>query len=229
MLEIFTFFYYYVYGYLTCGILDKLSLYMYNRYNNNAKYSQNVRWFFIHCIINIYITIYGFPNIIFSLQNLAECSITQWINGYEIYGVVVALHFYHIFNFQLNKMDWLHHIMTAVITGPVVLLTNTTCVSAVGLWFVSGLPGAIDYFLLWLVKMGYCNKKIEKIAYVAISCWIRAPGCIYTATLQFGMIPRIQEYSYLQIIGKFWTTLIIYWNGIFFMYLTVRDYYSAKK
>ena len=227
MLEIFTFFHYFFYGYFWCSVLDKVSVVIYNKYNNNSKYSQNVRWFFIHCIMNIYISIVGFDNIKYSINNLSQCSIQKWINGYEMYGIAMALHFYHIFNFKLNKMDWMHHIMTAILTGPVILITNTTCVSAVGLWFTSGLPGAIDYFLLWLVKMGYCSKNVEKIAYVIISCWIRAPGCIYTATLHAGLLPHLNSLTFIEMVGRFWTSLIVYWNGIFFMHLTLKDYYTS--
>ena len=229
MLQIFTFFNYVLYGYFCCSIMDKTSIYLYNKFSINNNYSENVRWFFIHFIINVYITIIGYPNIIYSLKNIGKCSITNWINGYEIYGMAIALHFYHIFNFKLTPLDWLHHIMTAILTGPVILITNTTCVSAVGLWFASGLPGAIDYFLLWLVKMGYFNKEYEKFCYILISCWIRAPGCIYTATLQLGIIPYLHQYSYVDILGKFWTTMIVYWNGIFFLHLTLKDYYTKLK
>ena len=226
MLEIFTFFNYFCYGYLWSFVLDRLSLTIYNKYNNNTKYSQNVRWFFIHCIMNIYMSVIGFDNIKYSIYNISQCSIEKWINGYEMYGIAMALHFYHIFNFQLNKMDWIHHIMTAIITGPIILFTNPTCVSAVGLWFTSGLPGAIDYFLLWLVKMGYCDKKVEKLVYVIISCWFRAPGCIYTATIQIGLLSHINTLTLLEIIGRIWTSLIVYWNGVFFMHLTLKDYYT---
>lgn len=229
MLEIFTFFYYFLYGYFWSSVLDRSAIYLYNNYNNNSIYSQNVRWFFIHCIMNIYITVIGYENIKFSINNLSTCSIDKWINGYEMYGIAISLHIYHIFNFKLNKMDWIHHIMTAILTGPVILLTNTTCVSAVGLWFTSGLPGAIDYFLLWLVKMGYCNKKFEKIAYVLISCWIRAPGCIYSATIQAGLLPHLNNITVIEMIGRFWTSLVVYWNGIFFMHLTLKDYYTNIK
>ena len=43
-----------------------------------------------------------------------------------------------------------------------ILLYNTTCPSVVGLWFTSGFPWAVDYFVLWLVKMGFCQKEFEK-------------------------------------------------------------------
>ena len=226
MLDLFPFFNYFCYGYLWSFLLDKVSMVIYNKYNNNSIYSQNVRWFFIHCIMNIYITVIGFENIKYSLYNISECSIQKWINGYEMYGIAMSLHFYHIFNFKLNKMDWIHHIMTAILTGPIILLTNPTCSSAVGLWFTSGLPGAIDYFLLWLVKMGYCNKNIEKYAYVLLSCWLRAPGCIYTASLNTGLLPHIHELSLYEMFGKAWTTFVVYWNGIFFMHVTLKDYYT---
>ncbi len=41
----------------------------------------------------------GVDNIRYSLNNLSQCSIEKWINGYEMYGIAIALHFYHILNF----------------------------------------------------------------------------------------------------------------------------------
>ena len=213
-------------SYAICFGLDKLSIALY-RYNiSETPFSQNVRWFFIHFIINTYITIYGFKDVLYSFTHLETCSITKWNYGIELYSTIIALHIYHICHFKLNKLDWLHHISMAIISSPIILLFNNTCPSIVGLWFTSGLPGAIDYFILWLVKMGYCDKQFEKKLYIEINVWLRSPGCIYAALLQLGMLPYLEQYSYMQLLGKIWLIFILFWNGQFFMHTTLRDYYS---
>jgi len=216
----------FIISYIICYGLDKLSIALYKYNTSTTPFSQNVRWFFIHFVVNTYITIYGFKDLLYSVTHLETCSITKWNNGIELYSAVIALHLYHIFHFKLNSMDWLHHISMAIISSPIIMIFNNTCPSIVGLWFTSGLPGAIDYFVLWLVKMGYCDKQFEKTLYIEINVWLRSPGCIYSAVLQLGMLPYIQQYSYLEILGKIWLIFILFWNGQFFMHTTLRDYYS---
>ena len=215
-------------SYFTCFCLDKTSIILYKKYNNNSLYSQNVRWFFIHFIINLYVTIYGFSDIKYSITHISECAITKWTNGLELYITVIVLHFYHIFNFKLNKMDWLHHISMAIISAPLILMFNRTCSSTIGLWFTSGLPGAIDYFLLWLVKMGLYDKNLEKKIYIYINIWLRSPGCIYATILQLGFLTHIDTYSFNEILAKVWLIFILFWNGQFFMHTTLKDYYTRK-
>ena len=122
-------------------------------------------------------------------------------------------------------MDWIHHISMALISAPLILLYNRTCSSVVGLWFTSGLPGVIDYFLLWLVKMGLCKKEFERELYVHINVWLRAPGCIYATILQLPFIYNITDYSFVEIMAKTWLMIILFWNGQFFMHITLQDYY----
>tara|TARA_Y100000768_G_C23983917_1_gene687577 strand:- start:1347 stop:2120 length:774 start_codon:yes stop_codon:yes gene_type:complete len=235
-----TFFTYLFFGFIGCGIADLISIGIYKLNNKIAEdptitnllhikqisYSQNIRWFFIHTIVNLYITIRSFSELKYSMYNISTCYNDQWINGYEIYGIAISCHYYHIAMFKLNINDWIHHISSAIITGPIILLTNTTCLSVVGLFFTCGLPGLIDYILLWLVKMGWCDKLFEKKVYVYLSVWIRAPGCIYTASLFFGILPNIHQYSWSILIGRIWTTFIVFWNGLYFMHITLKDYYS---
>ena len=51
------------------------------------------------------------------------------------------------------------------------------------LFFLSGLPGAIDYMLLYLVKTNKINSISEKKIYTFLSAYIRAPGCTYTLVI----------------------------------------------
>ena len=51
-------------------------------------------------------------------------------------------------------------------------------ISSFALFFLSGLPGAIDYMLLYLVKTNKINSVTEKKIYTFLSAYIIAPGCI---------------------------------------------------
>ena len=213
-------------SYTACHCLDKLATVLYTKLSYIPSYSQNVRWFFIHFVVNLYITIFGFADVKYSLLHISECATTEWTNGTHLYITAVTLHIYHILNFTLNKMDWIHHISMAIISAPLILLYNRTCSSVVGLWFTSGLPGAIDYLLLWLVKMGMCNTWVEKKLYVYINVWLRSPGCIYATILQIPFIYKMGDYSRIEILAKLWLLLILFWNGQFFMHTTLHDYYA---
>tara|TARA_B110000858_G_C17634862_1_gene395275 strand:+ start:62 stop:793 length:732 start_codon:yes stop_codon:yes gene_type:complete len=237
------FFTYLFFGFIGCGICDLISMGIYKLNNKIAEdptitnllhikqipYSQNIRWFFIHTIANLYITIRSTPDLIYGFYNIGTCNKDHWKHGYEVYGIVVALHYYHIAMFRLNITDWIHHISTAVITAPIILLTNTTCLSVVGLYFTCGLPGLVDYMLLWFVKMGWCDKLIEKRVYVYISVWLRGPGCVYCAVMFLGILPTIDEYSWGIFLGRLWSVVIVFWNGLYFMQITLKDYYKLLR
>lgn len=215
-------------SYISCFILDKTADILYKKYSLNKHYTQNVRWFFIHFVINTFITIYGFHDLKFSLTNISQCVTKEWTNGIELYILVVVLHIYHIMHFKLNKLDWLHHISMAIISAPVIFIYNRKCTAVVGLWFTSGLPGAIDYLLLWLVKMGYYDKELEKKIYIYINVWLRSPGCIYATILQLNFINYIDIMSYKEILAYCWLIFILFWNGQFFMHTTLKDYYTSR-
>ena len=222
----------FILSYLACFLLDKTAILLYNnnisKFKKYTPYSQNVRWFFIHFIVNLYITIYGFDDLKYSLSHTSTCVFKNWTNGLDLYITVLTLHLYHIIHFKLNKMDWLHHISMAIISGPIILLYNKTCSSVIGLWFTSGFPGAIDYFVLWLVKMGLCTSYFEKKLYVYINVWLRSPGCIYAAVLQLPFLYNLDKYPKPEIVAKTWLTFILFWNGQFFMHTTLKDYYRKK-
>lgn len=225
-LDLIQFFLAFFVGFLSCYGLDKLSLILYRRFGNNPNYSQNTRWFFIHFVINAYVTIAGLSDIFLCLTKIDQCATREWINGYWPYGVAVSLHFYHIAAFKLTQIDWIHHCATAIVSTPVLLACSRTPSAVMALWFMSGFPGGIDYFLLWLVKMGYLDSKVEKKAYVAISVWLRAPGCIMTCALQLGILQVLDQMPVSDIVGGLWNTMIVFWNGLYFMQHTLASYYT---
>ena len=45
-------------------------------------------------------------------------------------------------------------------------------------FFVCGLPGGVDYVLLFLVKQRYMEKRTEKAVNRFLNMWIRLPGIV---------------------------------------------------
>ena len=58
-------------------------------------------------------------------------------------------------------------------------------IQSVTAFFCSGLPGMIDYFLLYLVKLDLLDKKIEKDVYLFLTTYIRSPGCLLIMFFEF--------------------------------------------
>ena len=50
--------------------------------------------------------------------------------------------------------------------------------------FVCGVPGAIDYALLSLVKQGRLDRMLEKRWNTLINTWLRGPGCCVSQHLR---------------------------------------------
>ena len=158
--------------------------------------------------------------------NINECATQPWINGDIIYGLALSLHMYHSLFFDLTNTDIIHHLLTAFLSTPLVITYHRYSTAVVGAWFLTGLPGFIDYFLLWLVKMNVINPIIEKRIYVWINVWIRAPGCVAACVLQLGMLNIIDKMSWIQIFAISWNALVTYLNGLYFMNDTLSKYYS---
>jgi hypothetical protein len=190
--------------------------------------SSNYRWFFIHFLFNSIITIIGSYDLMLCIE-ISKCATVEWINGDIIYGLLTSFHLYHSLYFNLTKTDIIHHVSTAFLSTPLIITYHRYPTAIVGVWFMSGLPGAIDYFLLWLVKMGYFDSMLEKKIYVWLSVWLRAPGCVLTSTLQLGLYNIIDKLSWVEIIAIIWDTSIVYLNGIYFMHDTVSKYYLKNK
>jgi len=100
-----------------------------------------------------------------------------------------------------------------------------TIISSLALFFLTGLPGAIDYLLLYLVKSNIIKSITEKKIYTYISFLIRSPGCIITSGIGF---PALIEYYKNKNIFNFITSLslilLTYWNGQYYLMKSHESY-----
>jgi hypothetical protein len=98
------------------------------------------------------------------------------------------------------------------------------------LFFTTGLPGMIDYFLLFLVKNNKIQFIVEKKINSWINLWIRCPGCTSHAVLTilvYNIYNKTLLTSDFERFGYTFTAIITLWNGIYFMNKVIVSYNNA--
>ncbi len=138
------------------------------------------RWFFTHAIANTFITIYTFENFITCLYEpllMAEDN----INDYLPMNVAISLHLFHLISSynNLTIIDWIHHLVSCLFCGFISQIFINGKMTQYALFFLCGLPGGIDYYLLTLNKYGLINKITEKKINVYLNMCIRLPGILF--------------------------------------------------
>jgi len=183
------------------------------------------KYYLIHFINNLFITFYTYPNVIESFSDLFNYS--NYVTNPQTIIITVALHLYHVIVYfeKLRFDDWLHHILMIAIVIPISVNLNLGCLLGLCLFFVTGLPGGIDYLLLFLVRNKIIDKLLEKKINTYLNIWIRCPGCIIHSTMSAMILIKIYPtLSNLVLFASIVCMSIIYWNGIYFMNQVVQNY-----
>jgi hypothetical protein len=208
-------------------LLDRVSIVLYNKYgppNNHVPAS--ARWFFIHAFTNMLICELGFPSLLFCLKNISTCStVPVDTDGLHALYTAIILHLYHVVFFypHLTYNDYIHHGFMLGISGPLCLMYPSRLV-VMGLWFMSGFPGMIDYFLLWCVKMNWVDTMTEKYIYTLITMLVRSPGCLLSS---FAAVPLLMNPSWTGgYVAMVLNAALTFWNGQYYAMLTCFDYGS---
>jgi hypothetical protein len=185
------------------------------------------RYYFNHMICNslvVYNTFHSMLNS-YDINNIITNQELEslYISRCAIYG----LHLYHTIWYydKLRRDDWLHHILMIGIVLPLTSIIPQHNIISHGIFFTTGLPGLIDYTLLFLNRNNIVPRYIEKKINSSINLWIRAPGCIMNTSLgisqiilNYNILTNYQFNSIIIING------LIYWNGIYFMKQALVDY-----
>ena len=141
-------------------------------------------WYFLHFLCNSIVVIY-------SLKDINTCFVYP-LESFQLdsfdstaLGCTVGLHAYHIVTTwkTLTLIDWLHHIISNLFMTIIGVYFFKIPVWNCGNFFVCGLPGGIDYLLLFMVKINMVQKKTEKHVNMYLNNWVRLPGILYCVSL----------------------------------------------
>eukprot|EP00035_Acanthoeca_spectabilis_P021579 m.439011 g.439011 ORF g.439011 m.439011 type:complete len:323 (-) comp18320_c0_seq1:929-1897(-) len=202
------------------------------------------RWFNIHALANALTVIGAIPAMILWIQTPMRVVSYEGQESPDPLGanwwhpdvllhpcsdwpviMVIAVHTYHCLGFKLSQQDIFHHFLfvpTLGVGGG--LLTKWGPIRNCLCFFISGLPGGIDYVMLVLLKNGMTDKLTCKRLSCKLNVWLRGPGCgvllpgtIY-ATYTEGHLSDDVKYRSL-LLGLFAA-----YNGLYYMEMAVKNY-----
>jgi hypothetical protein len=139
---------------------------------------KNTRYYILHAIINSIVTVMVLPDMLTVLRDPVN-SLNAEYSDVPL-AITVGLHVFHCLSSYatLTTIDWAHHLISNMLVGGLCFPFKYGPLSNWGVFFVCGLPGGIDYYLLTMVKLGWMNSAQEKRINRFLNVWIRAPGVI---------------------------------------------------
>ncbi len=189
------------------------------------------RYYFNHVICNS-IVVYNTYNSMIASYNIMELIKPEQLVSLQLARITVySLHIYHILWYfrNLRRDDWIHHILMIGIVLPLTYIVPQSNVIGHGLFFTTGLPGLIDYSLLFLNRNNIIHRFIEKRINVFLNLWIRAPGCIMNTCIgSMNIITYYNQFNNYQLNASMIILSSIFWNGIYFMEQVVSDYNNHR-
>ena len=181
-------------------------------------FGNKARWFQLHFFVNMYITAITLPDVIacFIDPNMAFEPIgTIWGECFAF-----TLHLYHTFFFNLSTIDKYHHMCSVFTCTPLCVIYGRKPISLY-CFFGTGLPGGIDYMLLWLVKNNRIEKVTEKNVNAILNTYIRMPGGIIASYLVFTTISKLQ--NEITIFAAIVLSCLVYMNVTIFGKMAIEN------
>jgi hypothetical protein len=146
-------------------------------------------------------------------------------------SAVASIHFYHILAFKLNSADIFHHVtFVSVLCGLAIPFKHSGgAANNLGCFFLSGLPGGMDYVLLVLVREGKMAVKTEKKWNARINNWLRGPSMVMYAV--FGYLAVLYGNYDVPLVILLICVALHFHNGMYYGSMAVQNYgeYIAKE
>lgn len=183
------------------------------------------RWFVLHSIANACIVVFGLPDCVTCLQYPA-CAMVEpfsYVPSYLAFGI----HLYHFIGFSdLRAADVVHHLVFPLPMGIADFTMHWGPIVNFLLFFMSGLPGAIDYALLALVKLSKFDRLEEKRINAHINIWLRGPGLVVVATTIWTCIMHGKTDIHTVIVIVI--GILTFGNGVYYGQQVVRNYEEER-
>lgn len=179
-------------------------------------------YYAVHVIHNAFIVALTAGDVHTALTDV-DSIFARGINWPAVY-LCYALHFYHLYEYWrvFHLDDWLHHVLMIGVALPLGCATRSGALMGMTLFFTTGLPGGINYALLFAERNGWISRETEKNVNVPVHQWLRGPGCVATATLSFVLVHSAAAATLWDRIAATVIAALTFWNGIYFTNQVVR-------
>lgn len=173
------------------------------------------RWYLLHSLVNVAITAMCVNDVLTVLgPDLPIVGVTSVINRLPM-CLCLGLHIYHALAFRLNFLDIVHHgIMMGVLSIPLLKSNSIETIVFCNycLFFTCGLPGAIDYYFMYLVHVKRATPLQEKSINHRLNAYLRSPGIMYGAFIVYRKMINAHAEWFLAIP----VILSFFWNAQYF-------------
>ena len=193
------------------------------------KLNNNGRWFQLHAIINIIITLLTMNDVKDCILYPEKSNDIVPLQNSAFFALV--MHIYHCLMFKIRYDDWIHHISSVFLTTPIFITfpcKGTSFFTFIG----TGLPGAIDYIGLSLYKNDIISKYKQKHITYFINSYIRMPGGAICSFLLFkdGMNKNgVYDISYDNLnIMKLILSMICFVNTSYYGVQSIQNFEKYK-
>lgn len=181
------------------------------------------RWFFLHTFANTAIVLFGLKDCAVSLSDPAGSMSARHSWSAVPGGFVAAIHLYHPLAFKISREDLFHHLAFALTGCGLNYVTNLGPITNLYFFFVCGLPGGVDYFLLALVKEGRLAPMRQKAVSAFINIWLRGPGL--TAVFAFAWAAYRSGDHEVNLAVMLLLLLLAPFNGQYYLQRVVANYH----
>lgn len=196
------------------------------------KKSDKAHWFALHSIGNFFVVITSLPDMYLSTADPAasfdpaRCGAHALACNDIATAIIAGIHLYHVVAYSnLDKDDYFHHGLFCGTILPLHFVYPWGTVSNCLCFFISGLPGGIDYALLAAVKCGRMASITEKKINTFLNMWVRGPGllavtCLVWVSFLYQPVPQVPLWAIL--VGM----LIVMFNGQYYAERVVASLYT---
>lgn len=197
------------------------------------------RWFLLHALGNLVVAVMSLPDIIFWFKDTSAAMSVAYCKTLPFPGcsdwptcLIISMHVYHMISFKLSADDLFHHLLFVPLIGGVNFAYPWGVSGNILSFFISGLPGGIDYLMLAAVKTGHLDSYTEKRINCSINTWIRGPGITTFVIIVTGAWlhppPETQPEDLMPAWLFFTTVGLIFFNGQFYAQRVIGNYYIKK-
>jgi hypothetical protein len=192
----------------------------------------NARWFALHAFANLFVVILSIPDVIQTIVDPAnsmsiQCEFSSIACTDAPVCIIAAIHLYHILAFRnLTWDDWFHHLLFAVGICSLHFCFKWGPVSQFLSFFISGLPGGIDYAMLSGVKLKVLRPITEKRINRFMNVWIRSPGLMTSGVLAYASYRN--GHNHINPSALLFGMVLVVFNGQYYMERVVANH-AVKK
>jgi hypothetical protein len=153
---------------------------------NNLSKLYHVRWFAVHAIINLIISINTCTSVYKTIQNPSHAAdVKLFENTFENRKfpmcLVLWLHLYHVVFYPLSSQDVFHHFLFVTLLPIPGYVFDWGIIGNCNLFFICGSPGFLIYLLLTMQKCGMFLTIDEPRFSAFVNILFRCPGIILSS------------------------------------------------